>query len=118
MNDAGRHPLPAGHQAYLQWNIRTLMAERGMFKTTDLAGPLEERGVFISRSMIYNLVSGTPKRINTEVLAALCDILDCTPSDLLELRYTKTKQPLPESGSADIGDLRPVRATVRRPDDK
>ena len=116
MNDASTHPVYAGHHAYLQWNIRTLMAERGMFKTTDLAGPLEERGVFISRSMIYNLVSSTPKRINTDILAALCDILDCSPSDLLELKYAKTKQPEHESGATDIGELRPVRATVRRPD--
>lgn len=116
MNEADEY-LPGAHRrAFLQWNIRSLMAEQGMFKTVDLAKPLKDRGINLSRSMIYNIVSGTPKRINTDLLAALCDILKCSPNDLLELKYEQPRAPTRQTGSAEIGSLRPVRATVRRPE--
>lgn len=116
MNEPDESLESAQRQVFLHWNLRSLMAEKGMFKTSDLAKPLESRGVHLSRSMIYNIVTNTPKRINTDVLAALCDILKCTPNDLLELKYEQ-KHTLPNpTGTADIGDLRPVPTEVRRPE--
>lgn len=106
-----------GAKAVLRWNLRQLMAEKGMFATTDLVEPLHERGIEISRQMVHRVVTKTPQRINTDLLAALCDILDCTPNDLLELRREQVEQ-APAVGQAGpgIGDLRPIRARVRRPD--
>jgi DNA-binding Xre family transcriptional regulator len=60
------------------------MAERGMFATTELGPLLAERGVVLSREQVYRLAAGTPERLSLHTLAALCDILDCTPSDLIE----------------------------------
>lgn len=67
----------------LVWRAREVMATRGMFQTTDLLGHLEERGVMLSRAQIHRVITGEPARLNMHLLAALCDILDCTPADLL-----------------------------------
>jgi DNA-binding Xre family transcriptional regulator len=66
------------------WSLRARMAERQMHFTTDLAVPLAERGIALSPAQVHRLVTGTPERLNLMVLAALCDILECTPSDLIE----------------------------------
>jgi DNA-binding Xre family transcriptional regulator len=65
------------------WNLRRLMAEHGMFATTDLAPLLAERGIELHYTQVYRLVTGTPERLNMQVLAAICDILDVTPSELI-----------------------------------
>ncbi|MEV0283507.1 helix-turn-helix transcriptional regulator [Kribbella sp. NPDC050820] len=106
----------------IRWNLRQVMAENGIFQTSDLVEPLRQRGVEISRQMVHRVVTKTPQRINVDLLAALCDILDCTPNDLLELRHEQARS-APAAGETGpgtgpgIGDLRPVRARVRRPDE-
>ncbi|MCL2455790.1 MAG: helix-turn-helix transcriptional regulator [Micrococcales bacterium] len=115
MNVAGESSA-TGRQVSFRWNLRQVMAARGIFKTSDLVAPLHERGIEISRQMVHRIVTGTPQRINVDLLAALCDILDCTPDDLLELRIEHERAPRhATAGKAGIGDLRPVRAVVRRP---
>jgi DNA-binding Xre family transcriptional regulator len=71
-------------QVGYHWHLRRLMAERGMFATTDLIPLLAERGVALSREQVYRLVVKVPQRLNLTALAALCDILDCTPGELIE----------------------------------
>jgi DNA-binding Xre family transcriptional regulator len=66
-----------------QWNLRQLMATRGLFTTTDLVPLLAERGIDLHFSQVYRLVTGTPERLNLHILAALCDILDCTAAELI-----------------------------------
>ena len=49
------------------------------------SGPLlAERGVVLSEAQVYRLVTGTPERLSLRTLTALCDILGCTPNDLIE----------------------------------
>lgn len=67
-----------------QWHLRRLMADAGMFSTTDLSPLLVERGIELSAAQVYRLVTGTPERLSLRTLAALCDILGCTPADLIE----------------------------------
>lgn len=102
----------------ITWRLRTLMAERGMFKTTDLLEPLKAEGVTLSREQVFRLVTQTPQRLNVEVLAALCTILRCTPSDLLVLEEVAART-AKATGTGrrveDIGDLRPVPARIQRP---
>ena len=38
-----------------RWNLRRVMAERGMFATTDLSAPLAKRGIELSSSQVYRL---------------------------------------------------------------
>jgi DNA-binding Xre family transcriptional regulator len=102
----------------LRWNLRRLMAENGMFATTDLVAPLHERGVEISRQMVHRIATKPPQRINLDLLAALCDILACTPNDLFELAQEQIREaPAVNYSGSGIGDLRPIRARIRRPGD-
>ena len=39
-----------------RWRVRTVMAERGMFATTDLIEPLARRSIGLSSSQVYRLV--------------------------------------------------------------
>jgi DNA-binding Xre family transcriptional regulator len=101
----------------MQWNLRQVMAERGLFLTSDLVPLLAERDVHLSRQYVHRLVTTAPQRVNIDLLAALCDIFDCSPSELLQpIRETvvRAKTGTTDSGPG-IGELRPIRAVVRRP---
>lgn len=67
-----------------EWHLRQRMAERKLFQTTELVPLLAERGVVLSREQVFRLVTQPPQRLNMDVLVALCDILACTPNDLIE----------------------------------
>jgi DNA-binding Xre family transcriptional regulator len=100
----------------MQWNLRQVMAARGIFQTSDLVPLLAERDVHLSRQFVHRLVTKTPQRVNMEVLAALCDILDCQPNDVLQpvAEVVKVAKTGTDAGPG-IGDLRPIRAKIRRP---
>jgi len=100
----------------MQWNLRQVMAARGIFQTSDLVPLLAERDIHLSRQFVHRLVTKTPQRVNMDVLAALCDILDCEPNDVLQpvveaVQVVKTGT----DAGPGIGDLRPIRARIRRP---
>ncbi|MFC4071922.1 helix-turn-helix domain-containing protein [Actinoplanes subglobosus] len=101
-----------------QWHLRTLMAARGMFSTTDLAPLLAERHVVLSAAQVYRLVVQTPERLSLRTLVALCDILDCTPADLIEpvaLNTTARATGTDDAAvSAAVRERRPRRAEIRR----
>jgi len=97
------------------WHLRQVMAERGMFATTDLIEPLAARGIRLSSSQVYRLVVDRPERLSLKILMALLDILDTTMGELIEpvavgghARRTKT------AGGTDgsVGGLRPKRARI------
>ena len=111
--------MSEGARTVIRWNLRQVMAENGMFQTSELVEPLRQRGVEMSRQMVHRVVTKAPQRINVDLLAALCDILDCSPNDLLELRQEQVRQaPAVGDTGPGIGDLRPIRARVRRPGDR
>ena len=95
-----------------RWHLRARMAERGMFATTDLLAPLAQRGVKLSREQVYRLVAGVPQRLSLATLAALCDILDCQPSDLIE-PYTQAAAAKRATTSTPAARPRPRRARVK-----
>lgn len=76
--------MPEQRRIGYRWHLRTLMAQRNLWKTTELMPLLRSRGINLSESQVYRLVTGTPERIPARTFAALCDILDCAPSDLFE----------------------------------
>ena len=67
-----------------RWHLRQVMADRGMFATTDLIDPLARRGIRLSSSQVYRLVVERPERLSLKILMALLDILDCSMSELIE----------------------------------
>lgn len=105
-----------------RWHLRAVMAARGLFATTELGPLLAQRGVVLSREQVYRLVTGTPERLNLTTLAALCDILEVTPADLLEVTAETRRAPkarsaaAPAPASATVRDLRPRRARIVRDD--
>lgn len=99
-----------------RWNLRKLMADREMFQTTDLVPLLAERGVNLSREQVFRLVTQPPQRMSMDTLAALCDILDCQPNDLIEIQVVNEEVRKTAGGEAP-GPLPAVRRTsIRRPE--
>jgi DNA-binding Xre family transcriptional regulator len=94
------------------WHLRRLMADRGMFATTELVPLLADRGVELSREQVYRLVTRTPERLNLAVLAALCDILDCQAGDLIEPVIRARKATKPDRSPPPPAQPRPRRARV------
>lgn len=112
----------------MQWNLRAVMADRGIFQTSDLVPLLAERDIHVSREHVYRLVTKTPQRINIDILAALCDALGCDPGDLLTPVVADTLAKTGSGGTGAVpagtgergpklGEIRPIRATVRKPAD-
>lgn len=110
-------------EPHIEWNLRLKMAENGLFKTTELHSLLKERGLRLSREQVYRLVTGTPQRLNMELLAVLCEILACTPNDLITVHSAPTllavndAAPAPTSTNATkrINDITPIPARINKP---
>lgn len=66
-----------------------------------------QRGYSRTRS----LVSGTPERLSLQVLSALCDILACTPADLVVT--TAENAGVRKTGTTDTTGQSPVVAKLR-----
>ncbi|MEU8310731.1 helix-turn-helix transcriptional regulator [Actinomadura sp. NPDC048955] len=105
-------------QVSYQWRLREVMAAHGMFSATDLAGPLAERGIMLSSVQVWRLVTQSPERLSLPVLAALCDILNCTPSDLIATRAENAAPRRTATGETgtpapQVAPIRPKRARIR-----
>ena len=105
-----------------QWHLRKLLALKGIFNTTDLLPLLAERGINISRTQAYRLAAEKPNYVSLDLIVALCDILDCSPSDLIE-KIEVRKQVKKVVGDESTGkdpsrarNLKPVRARIKDAD--
>jgi len=109
--------MTKNEQLGYRWHLRVLMANRGMFATTDLAPLLAERGISLSATQVYRLVSGVPERLSLPTLMALCDILECTPNDLIEPVIETVEAKATGTGDAVAGlkGRRPRRADITEP---
>lgn len=96
------------------WQLRLRMAEKGMFHTSDLVPLLAERGISLSREQVFRLVTQPPQRLSMDVLAALCDILACSPGDLIEVEVVREQ--VRKAAGDNAGAPAPARrTTIRRP---
>ncbi len=113
-------------QVGYRWRLRELMAERGMFTTVELVPLLAERGITLSASQVHRLVTGTPERLSLAVLAALCDVFDVTPADLITTTAANATPRAADgttgSSTGELADprtrprdgaIRPTRARIR-----
>lgn len=101
-----------------RWHLRTVMADRGLFSTTDLIPLLAERDITLSSSQVYRLVVERPERLSLKILMALLDVLDCSMDDLIEPvaaagagATARTRKAV--GAEAGVADLRPKRARIR-----
>lgn len=97
-----------------QWHLRLRMAEKGYFQTSDLVPLLAERGITLSREQVFRLVTQPPQRLSMDTLAALCDILDCQPNDLIEIQVVN-KQIRKTAGETTTPAPKARRTVIRRP---
>ena len=85
------------------WNLRSVMASRGIFQTSKLKPLLEERGIDLSRERVYRLVTQPPQRVRLDVLAALCDALECSLDDLVTITRREASTPVAVGEEATRG---------------
>jgi DNA-binding Xre family transcriptional regulator len=99
-----------------RWHLRKVMADRDMFQTTDLIDPLAQRGITLSSSQVYRLVTERPERLSLKILMALLDILDCSMDELIEpfaeASGATTRKKKAVGAETGIGDLCPKRARI------
>lgn len=100
-----------------QWRLAELMAARGLHNTTDLIPLLNERDITLSRPQVYRLVNQRPERVSLQVIAALCDIFECTPADLVtttaaDVRRRKAASETPSNVVSLDRSVRPRRANI------
>ena len=98
------------------WRLAELMAAHGMHNSTDLVPHLRERGIDLSASQIYRLVTSRPERVSLKLVAAACDVFSCSPADLVtvtaaDARRTKTASAAPNVLAINKS-ARPRRARV------
>jgi DNA-binding Xre family transcriptional regulator len=98
-----------------EWNLRLRLAEKGIYKAAELAY-LAEHGVRLSDSQIWRLITGRPERLNLQVPAVLCELLECTPNDLITVRQLANSPALEKAAAGDrtITGLTPAKARIRR----
>jgi DNA-binding Xre family transcriptional regulator len=94
--------------------------KKKMGYTWHLVPLLAERGISLSREQVFRLVTQEPQRLSMDTLAALCDILECTPNDLIEPTVVNVQVPKVVGDDVPDGPLpsAPRRTVVRRPDQR
>ena len=77
---------------------------------------MAEHGVRLSDSQVWRLVTGKPERMNLHTLMVLCEILDCTPNDLIRPieRTGQARLERRTAAQAGAGSIVPKRARIRR----
>lgn len=97
------------------WHLRRVMAAHDIWQTTQLVPLLRERGVELSATQVYRLVTDKPERLSLRTLTALCDIFDCSPADLIEpyVEAAGRKQKAEGATVIDVSpNLHPKRARI------
>jgi DNA-binding Xre family transcriptional regulator len=88
------------------WHLRRLMAAHDLWKTTQLAPLLRERGIELSETQVFRLVTDKPERLSMRTLVALCDIFECSPADLIE-PYVESSARTQKAEGAGVVDMQP-----------
>lgn len=98
----------------MQWNLRMVAAQRGIWRASDLRRLLAEAGLEISGGKMSYLWSGQPISVRLDDLEVICRVLDCQPDDLL-VRDPATSQPQqPPAKAAIATSIRPAPRRGRR----
>ena len=103
-----------------EWRLAEMMARHGMHNSTDLAPLLRERGIDLSPSQIYRIVTQRPERVSLMLIAALADIFQCGPQDLMTFTAADARTPRKAAAAGNVVNLadaiKPIRARITRDD--
>lgn len=103
----------------MRWNLRMVAATRDIWKASELRQLLAEAGLVISQGKMHNLWAGQPNSFRGEDLDIICDVLGCTPNDLLTpepiAATPAEQQSAAAAGTARIVPSRTPRGRSRPP---
>lgn len=103
-----------------EWKVREFMARSHIYNSKELTELLRQRGITLSPTQVWRLVTKDPERISFAVLGALCDILGVQVNELIVFTASDTRTVRRKTVGAedlpDLRDYRPVRARII-PDD-
>ncbi len=91
----------------MQWNLRMVAAQRGIWRAADLRRALAEAGLEISAAKMSYLWSGQPISVRLDDLEVICQVLDCDPGELL-LRDPAAASPARPDATAAASAIRPA----------
>ena len=84
----------------MQWNMRMVAAQRGIWKSTELRRMLADAGLTMSAGKMSNLWSGTPATVRLDELDIICAVLACDVSDVLIAEPEKVEASRPRKAAA------------------
>jgi DNA-binding Xre family transcriptional regulator len=97
----------------MQWNLRMVAAQRGIWRASDLRRLLAEAGLEISASKMSYLWSGRPISVRLDDLEVICQVLDCDPGELL-LRDRAAIADQPGAARPEAAAVSSIRPGPRR----
>lgn len=93
----------------MEWNMRMIAAQRGIWRASELRRALAGAGLEISAGKMSHLWSGKPISIRLGDLDVICAVLDCEPSELLIRGDIATAKPQAEAAEGKVRSVRPSR---------
>jgi DNA-binding Xre family transcriptional regulator len=91
----------------MQWNLRMVAAQRGIWRASDLRRLLAESGLEISGGKMSHLWSGQPISVRLDDLEVICQVLACDPGELLVREAAAGPAVTPSAAAAVAGSIRP-----------
>jgi putative transcriptional regulator len=98
----------------MQWNLRMVAAQRGVWRASDLRRLLAAAGLEISGGKMSHLWSGQPISVRLDDLEVICQVLDCEPGELLLRQAAASTPERPRSEAAAAASVRPAPRRGRR----
>lgn len=95
----------------LEWRLRRVMADHGVWTGAELARLLEEKaGYRLTAASISELLRRPPRQLKVETLDAVCTALECTPAELLVHTRSRRRAPALRSprAASQLGKRRPA----------
>lgn len=79
--------------------------ERQGVDITTLHRSLQMLDIGVSRHTVFRLARKAPQRLSLHLLVGICEVLECTPSDLIQLREPEGPKdaPLPPTFRLRVG---------------
>ena len=91
----------------MQWNLRMVAAQRGIWRASDLRRLLAEAGLEISGGKMSHLWSGQPISVRLDDLEVICQVLGCDPGELLLRDPAAGPAVTPRPEAAAVSSVRP-----------
>ena len=76
---------PRRRRVEYQWRLRDVMADHGLWKTTQLTPLLAQRDVALSAAQTYRLVTGKPERLHCKYWRLCATSSTAPPAELISI---------------------------------